>query len=56
MNFGILKDEYLRNKISVSYPNVDDLIHLIKLKGQGCMILKKDLKCAYRQLHGCGPR
>ena len=35
---GILKDEYLGNTISVSYPKVDDLIHLIKLKGPGCMI------------------
>ena len=50
VNFGILKDEYLGNKISVSYPKVDDLIHLIKLKGQGCMIFKEDLKRAYRQL------
>jgi hypothetical protein len=46
VNFGFLKDEYLRNKISVSYPKVDDLIHLIKLKGQGCMIFKRDLKRA----------
>jgi len=43
VNFGILKDEYLGNKISVYYPKVDDLIHLIKLKGQGCMIFKSVL-------------
>ena len=29
VNFGILKDEYLGNKISVSYPKVDDFINLI---------------------------
>jgi hypothetical protein len=45
-----LKDEYLGNTISVSYPKVDDLMHLIKLKGQGCMIFKRDLKRGYRQL------
>ena len=45
-----MKDEYLGNTISVSYPKVDDLMHLIKLKGQGCMIFKRDLKRAYRQL------
>ena len=39
VNFGILKDEYLGENNSVSYPKVDDLIHLIKLKGSGCIIL-----------------
>jgi hypothetical protein len=29
VNFGILKDDYLGNKISVSYPKVDDFINLI---------------------------
>jgi hypothetical protein len=29
VNFGILKDEYFGNKISVSYPKVDDFINLI---------------------------
>lgn len=50
VNFGILKDEYLGNNISVSYPKVDDLINLIKLKGKDCMIFKRDLKRTYRQL------
>ena len=50
VNFGFLKDGYLGNTISVSYLKVDDLIHLIKLKGQGCMIFKRNLKRAYRQL------
>jgi hypothetical protein len=50
VNFGFLKDEYLGNTISVSYLKVDDLIHLMKLKGQGCMIFKRELKRAYRQL------
>ena len=39
VNLGILKDEYLGNNISVPYPQVDDLIHLIKLNGPGCMIV-----------------
>ena len=50
VNSGILKDEYLGEKISVSYPTVDDFIQLIKIKGRGCKMFKRDLKRAYRQL------
>ena len=32
VNDGILKDNYLGENISVSYPSVDDLISLIKIK------------------------
>ena len=51
VNDGISKDFYLGNSISVSYPTVDDFVKLIKSKGKGCKIFKKDLKRAYRQLN-----
>ncbi|CAG2195533.1 unnamed protein product [Mytilus edulis] len=50
VNSGIFKDRYLGDEISVSYPTVDDFIMLIKSKGQGCRMFKRDLKRAYRQL------
>ncbi|XP_063418371.1 uncharacterized protein LOC134701158 [Mytilus trossulus] len=49
VNFGISKDRYLGDEISVSYPTVDDFIRLIKRKGQDCRMFKRDLKRDYRQ-------
>ena len=50
VNEGISKREYLGSPIHVVLPGVDDLVELIKLKGQGCAIFKRDLKRAYRQI------
>ena len=50
VNDGILKDQYLGENIAVHYPTVDDLISLIKKKGKGCLLYKRDLKRAYRQI------
>ena len=50
VNDGILKDQYLGENISVQYPNVDCLIYLIKSKGKGSHLYKRDLKRAYRQI------
>lgn len=49
VNNGIDKDIYLEQKVSLSYPSVDDLVEIIKKKGKGCLLFKKDLKRAYRQ-------
>jgi hypothetical protein len=38
------------NKINLTYPKVDELVGIIKDKGPDCLIFKKDLKRAYRQL------
>ena len=36
--------------MSLSYPGVDDLVNLIKIKGRGCLLFKKDLRRFYRQI------
>ena len=53
VNDFISKDEYLGEKIEVIYPKVDDFIHLIKVKGQGCLLFKTDLRRFYRQINIC---
>ena len=50
VNDFISKEFYLDEKIDLVYPKVDDLIDLIKSKGQGCLLFKTDLSRAYRQL------
>ena len=50
INEGIPKDHYLGNKIDLTFPKVDDLVELIKLKGRHCHLYKRDLKRAYRQI------
>ena len=53
VNGHIDKDYYLGNPIKVSYPSVDSLVELIRVKGQGCHCFKRDLKRAYRQIPCC---
>ena len=36
--------------IEVKLPKVDDLVQIIKQKGRGCLLFKRDLKRAYRQI------
>lgn len=50
VNCGIDKDYYLDEKVTLTYPKVDDLVNIIKVKGRGCSIFKRDLKRAYRQI------
>ena len=50
INEGISKDFYLGSKIDLTFPRVDDLVDLIKLKGKHCHLYKRDLKRAYRQI------
>ena len=35
--------------MNLTYPTVDDMVSVIKEKGRGCLLFKKDLKRAYRQ-------
>lgn len=51
LNDSIEKDFYLNERICLVYPKVDDLVDLVKLKGAGCMLFKKDLRKAYRQIY-----
>ena len=50
LNDSIDKDHFLDETIGLVYPKLDDLVDLIKLKGAGCMLFKKDLRKAYRQI------
>ena len=50
INDYIEKNEYLGESTQIIFPKVDDFVELIKTKGKGCMLLKKDLKCTYRQI------
>ena len=50
INNFISKNEYLGDSAKVFFPKVDDFIELIRVKGQGCLLYKKDLRHAYRQL------
>jgi hypothetical protein len=48
VNDLISKEFYLGNKINLTYPKVDNLVGIIKDKGTGCLVFKKDLKRAYK--------
>lgn len=50
INNYIDKDEYLGEKAEIYFPKVDDFANLIRVKGQGCLMFKKDLRKAYRQI------
>ena len=51
VNDKIPRDEYLGEDITLKYPGVDALVALIKKKGQGCALMKVDLRRAYKQIH-----
>ena len=44
------KDFYLGDKVSLTYPGVDYLVEIVKAKGKGCLLFKRDLRGAYRQI------
>ena len=44
------KDWYLGKPVDLKYPRTDDMVNIIKKKGQGCLMFKKDLRRAYRQI------
>lgn len=50
VNDGIEKGQYLGEEFKLMYPTVDSLVEIIKSKGQGCLLFKRDLKRAFRQL------
>ena len=49
VNDGIARDEYLSQPFHLRLLTVDRLVEFLKHKGFGCLVFKKDLKCAYRQ-------
>ena len=50
VNDVIPKQEFLGKPHILNYPKVDDLVNIIKAKGRGCALWKRDLRKAYRQL------
>ena len=50
VNDFVKKDEYLHEMVELIFPRVDDFINLVKVKGKGALMFKKDLKKAYRQI------
>ena len=51
VNAALDKDMYLGKQVKLSYPSVWDLVELIKIKGKGSKIFKRDLKKFYRQIY-----
>ena len=50
MNSSVCKYNYLNENINFRLPPVDKLVKIVKMKGKGCMMFKRDLKKAYRQI------
>jgi len=51
VNDSISKDFYLSVKrLTLTYPTVNDIADRIVQFGPGCLLFKRDLKCAYHQL------
>ena len=50
VNDGISKDFFLGEPVELTYPTVDDIAARIVQLGPGWLLLKRDLKRAYRQL------
>ena len=53
INDGIKKDQYLDKKINLKYPTVDNLVEIVRWKGHGCMLFKRDFRKFYRQIPVC---
>ena len=56
VNDAIEKYMYLGEPYKLTYPGVDDLVKIVKAKGKGCALFKRDLKSAYRQLLRLDPK
>ena len=50
INDCISTSSYLGEQIPTTYPSIDELVEQVKVKGKGCLLFKKDLKKAYRQI------
>jgi len=50
VNDGIDKNKYLDADIQLTYPTVDSLLDIVRSKGPGCLLFKRDLRRAYRQI------
>ena len=50
VNDKIQKGTYLEKECELTYPSVDALVELVKKNGEGCLMMKRDLKRAYKQI------
>lgn len=50
VNSGINKDSYLGHEVKTCYPNVDCVSELIIKWGPGCLLFKRDMRKAFRQI------
>ena len=50
VNEGIPSQGHLGENHVIRYGSVDDLVSLVKVKGKGCLLFKRELKQAYRQI------
>jgi hypothetical protein len=53
VNTYINKNQYLGEETNLIFPRVDDFAKLVRSKGSGCLMFKKDLRKAYRQIPIC---
>ena len=51
VNHSIDKDFYQGEPTNLTYPLVEKLANIVRMKGRGCKLFKRDLKKAYRQMH-----
>lgn len=54
VNDGIPKETYLGEPHNLTFPTVDTLVQMVIELGQGCKLMKADMKAAYKQLF-CDP-
>lgn len=50
VNSGISREVYLGHEINLSFPSIDAFVALVRSKGKGALMYKRDLSRAYRQL------
>ena len=50
VNDSISKDTYLGEEMSLRYTTIEDICNLVMELGPGCLIYKRDLRKAYRQI------
>ena len=50
MNEHIPKDRYNGEEFSLTFPSIDAQMDMVKIKGPGCILMKRDLKRAYKKI------
>lgn len=53
VNAGIPKDKFLGSDYHLQYGSFDDFSALVVHQGQGCLLFKRDLSRAFRQIYVC---